>query len=176
MEITYGGGASFQIKGDRQILLNPVGRAGQNDIVLHNSRRKDARQIVNGPGEYEIGGVLIISVESRSADRRLNHAVSVGDINVICLGTTEGIEAAEIEALGRADILLLPTDNLAGAERMIKVFEPRVTLPYGPHAAELCTAMGIKKATVEGHFAWNGLAKVPVATLLRPAGNGKKAA
>lgn len=174
MDITYLGEASFLIKGDRVVAINPGRDAPRADVALHSSRQKDRRLIVNGPGEYEIGGVLIVTVGTGPTGT-LSHAVEIGGLNVVHLGG-EAMSDREIAAFGEVDILILAARDLASAQRIVAVLEPRVVLPYGPGSEELSAALGVRDVQPESRFSWNGSGTPPKVVLLKPAGHKKRAA
>src|SRR4051812_27750565 len=82
-DISYVGGASFVVKGDRVIKIDPTSAVEKGEIALHSTRQKRGKLIVNGPGEYEIGGVLIATIEigERGAGT-LVHAIEMGGLTV----------------------------------------------------------------------------------------------
>ena len=177
MEIIYLDGATFQIKGDRTVTVNPP-PAMAVDIVLHSVRQKSSKQIVNGPGEYEIGGVLIATVEvgPRQA-ATLVHGVEVGGVNVVHLGMGEPeLDERAFDALGAVDVLLVNADEPAAAQAAVRNLEPRIVIPFGPKAAELCAALGVKEPRAEPRFSWNGLSAAPKAVLLKATRSRKRAA
>lgn len=168
MEINYAGGEGFLLRADQVVAINPT-RGTKADIVLHGRRRNGRKLIVDGPGEYEIGGTLIATLQVGSgSDTALAHAVEIGGVNVVYLGhCPERLTAEHCDTLGRVDVLLVNTANLSAAERAVRDLAPRVVIPYGPHAAELCAAAGVKEARPEARFSWNGTGKAPKALLLR---------
>lgn len=174
MDISYAGGASFVIKGERTVVINPTGAAAKAHVVLHSERQRARKLIVNGPGEYEIGGVLIASVRS---GRSLAHAVEVNGINVVCLtGRCKDMDPSEMAALGRVDVLLVGADDLQAAREAVAALTPRVVIPFGTQAAEVCAAAGVKAVTPQPRFSWNGTGTPPKAVLLKAPGTRKRAA
>jgi L-ascorbate metabolism protein UlaG (beta-lactamase superfamily) len=97
---------------------------------------------VLGPGEYEIGGVLIIGVATfhdsvRGAQRGKNtvYVMEVDEMAVCHLGDLGHVLTAEqVEELGDVDVLLLPvggvsTINAPTAAEVVRQLEPRVVVP-----------------------------------------------
>jgi hypothetical protein len=82
----------------------------------------------------------------------------------------------EVLALGKIDVLLLPADDLRAAQSLVTDLVPRVVIPFGANAAELCAALGVPGATLESRFAWNGTAATPRAVLLKPVAARRRAA
>src|ERR687886_2335735 len=136
MEISYGGGASFLIKGERTVVINPVDKTVQADIVLRTDRKRATKLLVNGPGEYEIGGVLIASLASGD---RMVHAVEVDGINVVHVTPDERrLSERDLETIGKVDVLLVEAGDLRLAQTAVSDLIPRVIVPFGPHAVEVC--------------------------------------
>lgn len=177
MEITYLSGASFQIKADRIVALNPP-QGIAADVVLHSARQNSSKHIVNGPGEYEISGVLIFTVEAGPKDSAtLVHAIETGGVSIVHLGTPlHQLDKRALEALGRVDILLLNAEDLATAQEAVRDLEPRIVIPFGSRAPELCVALGVREPRAESRFSWNGLTTPPKAVLLKAPGARKRAA
>ncbi len=99
-------------------------------------------RLVTGPGEYEIGGVLIMGVATfhdnkKGADRGKNTAyvIEVGGISVCHLGDLGHILTAEqVEELDNVDVLLLPvggvsTIDAARAVEVVRQIEPQIVIP-----------------------------------------------
>jgi hypothetical protein len=178
MDIAYLGDHSFLVKGERIVAINPPAGTARPDIALHSRRQARSKEIVNGPGEYEIGGCLIVTVElgPREAST-LAHAIEVGGLNVVHLGTIIGALSDRAAAgLGRADVLLVNTDDLRAAQEAITNLTPRLVIPYGPHAAELCAVLGVKDARPQPRLSWNGITTQPKAVLLKPLATRRRAA
>ena len=99
-------------------------------------------RVVKGPGEYEIGGVLIIGIgtfhdNERGAKRGKNtvYLMEVDEIAVCHLGDVGHVLTAEqVEELGNVDVLLLPvggvsTINASTAAEVVRQLEPKVVVP-----------------------------------------------
>ncbi len=97
---------------------------------------------VTGPGEYEIGGVLIIGIatfhdEEKGGKRGKNtvYLMEIDEISVCHLGDLGHILTAEqIEEIGNVDIVLLPvggtsTINAPKAAEVVRQLEPKVVIP-----------------------------------------------
>lgn len=177
MEVTYQGSASFVLKSDTTVSINPQDGTPAT-IKLFSARQKSQKQIVNGPGEYEINGVLVITAETGSEGRRtLVHGVDLGGLNVVHLGTyTNRPDARSLDALGKVDVLIVGADDLGSAREAVTLLDPRVVLPFGSHAAALCAELGIKEPKPENRFLWNGVAAAPRAVLLKAGKSRRRAA
>lgn len=170
MDITYAGEASFVLKGERVVVINPAERNGQADITLFTRRRADRKLIVNGPGEYEIAGVLIATVPVGTG---LAHAVELDGINVLHLERGASLNDRDLAAIGKVDVLLIESEDLKQAQAAITDVTPRVVIPFGKHASEVCAAAGVKDAEPQARFSWNGITTPPRAVLLK-ASTGKR--
>ena len=150
VEITWLGRNCFRLKGrDGVVLTDPcppesgyaIGKQTANVVTISNrsepgySYREGitSAHILDAPGEYEVGGILVTGIATKRADGGRN-VVFVCEIDGIRIGhlglaTTQGIE--EIKDV---DILLFPAGGgnalggPAAADVMTKV-DPRVAIP-----------------------------------------------
>ncbi|MBA4180979.1 MAG: lactamase [Anaerolinea sp.] len=150
VEITWLGRNCFRLKGrDGVVLTDPcppesgysIGKQTANIVTISNrddpgySYREGvtSAHILDAPGEYEVGGILVTGIATKRADggRNVVFVCEIDGIRVGHLGlaTTQGIE--EIKDV---DILLFPaggSNSLGGAaaaDVMTKV-DPRVAIP-----------------------------------------------
>lgn len=159
MEIIWLGHSCFRIKGRQAtVITDPyspsLGYSLANpkaDIVTVSHQHEghsyvpgvegDPRPVL-GPGEYEIGGVLIIGVATfhdseRGAQRGKNtvYVMEVDEVAVCHLGDLGHVLTAEqVEELGGVDILLLPvggvsTINASTAAEVVRQLDPKVVVP-----------------------------------------------
>lgn len=102
----------------------------------------DAPKRVNGPGEYEIAGVLIVGIATyHDADggktRGTNtvYVIEIDDIAVCHLGDLGHLlTAAQVEEIDHVDVLLVPvggvsTINAPVAAEVVRQLEPKVVIP-----------------------------------------------
>lgn len=95
-----------------------------------------------GPGEYEIGGTLVIGVATfhdnvRGRDRGKNtvYIVEMDGISICHLGDLGHVLTAEqVEEIGNVDVLLLPvggvsTINASMAAEVTRKLEPKAVIP-----------------------------------------------
>jgi hypothetical protein len=165
MEITYAGANSFVLKGERTVVINPSASTERADIPLYTRRQKSKKLLINGPGEYEIGGVLVTSV---ALGDDLVHAVEVDGINVLHLtGDARKLTDRDLSAIGKVDILLVEAAELKQAQNAVSDLTPRVVIPFGAHAAEVCATSGVKDAQPQARFTWNGVTAPARAMLLK---------
>lgn len=159
MVITWYGAACFKIQsGDRTIVIDPfskeVGRTPPRfkaDIVtlshahahIQSESIPENPVIIDGPGEYEVGGVMIYGTETHhdaagGKELGLNTAYlfEIEDIKVCHLGFfgEEKLRGETIEALGEVDILFVPvggdtTIGAVSAKKIVQEIEPRIVIP-----------------------------------------------
>jgi L-ascorbate metabolism protein UlaG (beta-lactamase superfamily) len=157
MEIYWLGHGTFRLRGkEATVVTDPappstgykIGKIAA-DIVSISSDDPDVNnraaiqgepKFITGPGEYEIGGVLLTAVRTnhdKGADGRKNVAFvfDIDDIHICHLGSIDQVpHADDVEFLGAADILLLPigggkTLNVAQAAETISVLDPKIVIP-----------------------------------------------
>lgn len=119
----------------------------QADVVFVSSEHKDhngfenisAKEgepfLINGPGEYEFGGMHIQGLPIE----RLNSifVLNFEDFNICYLGVFEDKELAPdiMEAIGDVDILFVSVS--ANAEKIIAKIEPKIIIPMNYTKKEL---------------------------------------
>jgi L-ascorbate metabolism protein UlaG (beta-lactamase superfamily) len=162
MELIWYGHACFRLK-DRNITLitDPYDKSvGFNlprpkaDIVTvshespHHSYLAGVKgdfKVIDGPGEYEIGGVFItgvnLSTSKKSANDdtllRLNnvYVIYMDNVAVCHLGDLNQIPTqSQVEDMGSIDVLLVPVGgynalNAAQAAEVISLIEPLIVVP-----------------------------------------------
>jgi len=97
---------------------------------------------VKGPGEYEIGGVMIIGMptfhdgeKGKTKGKNTIYLIEIDDISVCHLGDLGHVLTAEqAEELGDIDVLLVPvggvsTINASGAAEVVRQLEPKIVVP-----------------------------------------------
>lgn len=160
MEITWYGLSCFRLteRGLATVVTDPydhtvVGFSPlklRGDIVTishaapgHNfeSAVKPKQRIIDGPGEYEIGGVFITAVQTNGTKRgkdELRNTLYVFDydgLNIAHLGDLSLVPSqAQIEALGNVDVALVPVGggrglNAAKAAEVVSLIEPGIVIP-----------------------------------------------
>ena len=160
MEITWYGHSCFRIteRGQTTVICDPydpqsVGYAPlkiKADIVTvsHESPNhsylkgvKGDPYVINGPGEYEIGGIFITGLQTDKRKKRENNQVNTlyliefGGINIVHLGDMLHVPSqTEVESLGPVHIALVPVGgngslNAAKASEAISLFEPNIVIP-----------------------------------------------
>jgi L-ascorbate metabolism protein UlaG (beta-lactamase superfamily) len=155
MEIFWLGHGCFRLRGrDATVLTNPCPPSTgyklnkvTADIVLVSRRtpENDYRagvagtpKYVQGPGEYEIAGVLIEGVHTDPPTRQPRNTAYVfdlDDVRVCFLGDIAQVPAAdEVESLAAADVLIVPVGgggalDAEKAAETVSLLEPKLVLP-----------------------------------------------
>lgn len=170
MVITYHGVAFCKVsQGDTTIAFAPISKGASrtvsksgSDIALVPHASPDFSGVesvtlgtkvpfvIDGPGEYEVGGVAIRGFETAGPEGTRNTLYSVlwDDIVFCHTGAYGGgdLSARVIEDLPEVDVLILPL-SYAGAPstrdfvRLVKHVEPKIILPLAdtPHDPVLAT-------------------------------------
>ena len=99
-------------------------------------------RIIEGPGEYEVAGVLIAGVRTYHDDkhgqergRNTAFVIELEDVRLCHLGDLGHIPTAEQrEAMSDIDVLMVPvgghsTIDAAGAAEVISLLEPKIVIP-----------------------------------------------
>ncbi len=159
MEIRWLGHACFRIKGRQTtVITDPyspnlgysLGKATANIVTVSHQHPGHSYtdgvggnpRKVTGPGEYEIGDVIIIGIatfhDNDGGSQRGKNTVylmEVDEVSVCHLGDLGHILTNEqVEELGEVDVLLLPvgglsTINAAMAAQIVRQLEPKVVIP-----------------------------------------------
>jgi L-ascorbate metabolism protein UlaG (beta-lactamase superfamily) len=163
VDLSWLGHACFRLRGrDVTILTDPYGSDGwgypdlvtsANIVTISNDHPHHAAlsgvdgspRVLRGPGEYEIGGVLIWGVRtsrprdaaaSGSATRNTAFILQVEELTVCHLGdlATAPLSAEELTHIKDADVLLVPvggncTINATQAAAVVSQVEPKLIVP-----------------------------------------------
>ena len=115
-----------------------------HDAPSHNYIQavKGASHILNGPGEYEIGGVFITAVQTdghgkKKSDQPRNtlYVFDYNGLTIAHLGDLMQVPTqAEVEALGTVNVVLIPVGgggglNAAKAAEIVGLLEPNIIIP-----------------------------------------------
>lgn len=148
MEIAIAGGNSIRIKGKNVILVaDPAPKSGPADITLAlkkgiaPQRAEGVRLAINGPGEYEVGGVKITGVETGG------EVVFTGEVDGVkfVLGLASALE----KALSKLDETQVAIINVSGNfnPQIITGLGPNIGLLYGPQKDQALSDLGKKGLT-----------------------------
>ncbi len=157
MELTWYGLACFRIS-DRplKVVTDPYGPDTglslprlRADVVTvsherpgHNYIRavSGVRKVINGPGEYEVGGVFITGIRTwhrggKNGEPNTVFLFEYGNLTICHLGDLGYVpKQEEIEQLGEVSVLLVPigghqTLNGAEAAEVVSLIEPAYVIP-----------------------------------------------
>jgi L-ascorbate metabolism protein UlaG (beta-lactamase superfamily) len=161
MEITWYGQSCFRFteRGMATVVTDPFDHKSigysplklKADIVTvshdapgHNNTDavKGVSHVIDGPGEFEIGGVFITGVQTDAGGKKakgvLRNTLYVFDydgITVAHLGDLKNVPTqAEVEALGTVNVVLVPVGgggglNAAKAAEVVSLLEPNLVIP-----------------------------------------------
>ena len=159
MEITWLGHACFKIRGkDATVITDPVDRktgydpAKQTANVVtishsHGSHTSVSSiggdpKIVDGPGEYDIAGVLITGISTfhdsaggKKRGKNTVYLIEMEDLTICHLGDIGHVPtAAQVEQLSNAQVLLIPvgggnTLDASAAAETISLIQPKIVIP-----------------------------------------------
>ncbi len=167
MEITWLGYSCFRIKGSRTtVVTDPyapnlgysLGKPAARIVTVSHQHAAHSYvagvdgqpRAINGPGEYEIGDVLIIGMatyhdqtEGKERGKNTVYLMDIDEVAVCHLGDLgHALTSGQVEKLGNVDVLLLPvggvtTIDAAVAAQIVRQLEPKVVIPMHYKTAEL---------------------------------------
>ena len=159
MDITWLGHSCFRLKGSHAtVITDPyspeigysLGKTSANIVTLSHQHPGHCYakgvgggpKIVERPGEYEIGGVLIIGIgtfhdKEKGGSRGKNtvYLLGIDEVTICHLGDLGHMLTDEqVEEIDDVDILLLPvggvsTINAAAAAAVVRQIEPKIVIP-----------------------------------------------
>jgi L-ascorbate metabolism protein UlaG (beta-lactamase superfamily) len=156
MELTWYGLSCFRLndRGLASVVTDPYNsRLGlpslklRSDVVTishdakgHNNARavSGKKHTLNGPGEYEIGGVFITGIATAQEAKTTHNVLYLFDykgLTVAHLGDMEKVPTqTQIEALEQVNVLLVPVGggnslNAAQAAELVSMLEPNIVIP-----------------------------------------------
>lgn len=138
---------------------------------------------LDGPGEYEIGGVFITGIATPSKTGKFNNIIYVFNYNGVTIAHLGDIgdvpSQKQIEDLEMVNILLVPVGggsslNAARAAELVSMLEPNIVVPMHYQAPGLTTAldpldkflkeMGVTEAKREPSLKLSGAEGLPQET------------
>ncbi|MGD8620412.1 MAG: MBL fold metallo-hydrolase [Anaerolineales bacterium] len=160
MDITWHGLSCFRIieRGMISVVTDPYDpKVGLSELKLradvvtishdapgHNYTKavKIARRVIDGPGEYEIGGVFITAIRMKAKSSKKNetqentlYVFDYDGLSVAHLGDLDSVPSqAQIEDLGAVDVALVPVGgggalSPSEAAEVISLIEPSIVIP-----------------------------------------------
>lgn len=160
-EIEYKGGNGVVVATKKtQVIIDPkLSVNGLKDVTVTDAvelatearflvNSKDAKLVVEGPGEYEIGDISIRGIRATrhidtSADEPVStiYRLEIGDVRIAVLGNiAPKLNEDQLEEIGVVDIVVIPvggngyTLDAVSAATIIRQIDPRVVIPI--HYAE----------------------------------------
>ncbi len=138
---------------------------------------KGVTHVIQGPGEYEIGGVFIIGVatydQTREVPRRnVVYVLDYNTLTVAHLGDLDHVPSQSmIDALGPVDIALVPVGGGGGlssgqAAEVISLLEPSIVIPMHFQTPDL---RGLELDPVDRFLKEMGLNSIETQAMLRIA-------
>jgi len=180
MDIQYLGHSSFKIQGKNiSLVIDPfspdeVGLSFpkvKSEIVLvthdhldHNRTDlvEETRMVIDSPGEYEIGGVTVIGIDSfhdnkKGALRGKNtiYSIEVDDIVICHLGDLgHKLSEKQISEIGMVEVLMVPVGGVytIGPEEAVSVvqsIEPKYIIPMHYRVEKLKLSKASEMAGVD---------------------------
>lgn len=161
-DIQYLGHSCFRLRGrDGVVITDPydrsvgldIGRPSANVVTVSHDHQdhtnvdavKPTREktfTINGPGEYEVGGILISGVRTyhdkkhgAELGRNTVYVIHIDDVVFCHLGDLgHELTTHQIDEIGSVDVLFVPvgggeTINSAEAASVISQIEPRIVVP-----------------------------------------------
>jgi L-ascorbate metabolism protein UlaG (beta-lactamase superfamily) len=168
MDITWYGLSCFRIneRGRATVVTDPYnGNMGlpalklkadivtiSHDAAGHNHAEavQGHSHVIEGPGEYEIGGVFVTGTATREkigATRNVLYLLDFEGLRVAHLGDIVELPTqSQIEELGEVNILLLPVGggkslNAVQAAELVSMFEPNIVIPMHYKTPQLTVAL-----------------------------------
>jgi L-ascorbate metabolism protein UlaG (beta-lactamase superfamily) len=148
MDITYLGQGSVRLstRGLTVVFDPHTGTKVSGEVVLVSSpevtiERSGARMVIETPGEFEVGGSLIVGVPVRlhideAGERGTAYLVSTEGIRTLVLGNVAPeLSGDQLEALGKVDVLIIPvgghglTLDSDAAATLVGQLEPKYVIP-----------------------------------------------
>ena len=172
MDITWLGHSCFKIKGRQGVVITDpyspnLGYSLDKPTahIITVSHQHDGHSYVHGidgapklvtrPGEYEIGGILIIGITTfhdmeggQKGGRNTIFLIEVDEVSVCHLGDLGHVlTVGQVEEIDDVDVLLLPvggvsTIDAATAAEIIRQLEPKVVVPMHYKTPALSRQLG----------------------------------
>jgi L-ascorbate metabolism protein UlaG (beta-lactamase superfamily) len=159
MEINWLGYSCFRIKGSKAtVITDPyspnsgysMGKQTANIVTVSHRHPEHSflsaiggePRVINGPGEYEISGVMVIglstfhdSEKGKTRGKNTVYLMEIDELSVCHLGDLgHALTAEEAEDLGNIDILMIPVGGVSTitasvASETVRQLEPKVVIP-----------------------------------------------
>lgn len=170
MELVWIGHSCFRLRGkEATVITDPCNKSSGYDLARatadlvtvsnahphHNASSEVIGDptVLEGPGEYEVRGVIVTGVRTDSprsnGHRNTAYIIDVDDVRICHLGDLANLPSTEqIEIMKAADVLLVPvgghcTIGAPEAVEVISQIEPKLVVP-------MHYATDVSKAELEG--------------------------
>lgn len=145
MEIALVSKNSLRIKGKYAVLsVDPSDKSESNAALLLNKDEKvnlaGSEIVIDGPGEFETGGIKITGVRQ---DSNLVYSMIVDSVSVL-LGKVTALEKIHTK-LKEANIVVVNCDNVVDAS-FLSTLVINVIIFYGEKSVDVCKAFGQENA------------------------------
>ena len=165
MNITWNGGTFFNLSTQKDknsnnidIAIEPVNSKNKENIILLKSDKVTNGQLkagakpflISGPGEYEIGGVFVQSIDTQT--KKPFYLIESEEITVCYISSLKQ-EDVNLE-LNNIDILIIDingssSDRAKEVAKIVAQVEPKIVIPMGYNNSkqldEFLKVMGIEK-------------------------------
>lgn len=124
MDIHAIGDSSFRLTGKTMTVAFFPPKAIKSDIVISEKETgHEARKVIFGPGEYEIGGVSVFAYT-------FGYFVELDEVRVFYALSADAVPSEDdISKIGEVDILLVPVGT--ETEKYVSKITPSVVIPFG---------------------------------------------
>ncbi len=159
MDISWLGHSCFRIKGSQSVVITDpyspslgysLGEPTARIVTVSHQHPGHSYvqgvggepRLVTGPGEYEIGGILILGIAAfhdgeQGGERGRNtiYLMEVDEVSICHLGDLgQVLTVGQVEEIDNVDVLLLPvggvsTINAPMAAEVVRQLEPKVVVP-----------------------------------------------
>jgi L-ascorbate metabolism protein UlaG (beta-lactamase superfamily) len=159
MEITWLGHACFRLKGSQAtVITDPyppdlgysLGKQTARVVTVSHQHPGHSYiagiggepKVIKGPGEYEIGGILVIGLPTfhdgdggKQRGKNIVYLIEVDEVAICHLGDLGHVlTTQQVEEIGNVDVLLVPvggvsTINASLAAEVVRQLEPKIVVP-----------------------------------------------
>jgi L-ascorbate metabolism protein UlaG (beta-lactamase superfamily) len=159
MEITWLGHACFRLKGSQAtVITDPyppdlgysLGKQTARVVTVSHQHPGHSYiagiggepKVIKGPGEYEIGGILVIGMPTfhdgdggKQRGKNIVYLIEVDEVAICHLGDLGHVlTTQQVEEIGNVDVLLVPvggvsTINASMAAEVVRQLEPKIVVP-----------------------------------------------
>jgi L-ascorbate metabolism protein UlaG (beta-lactamase superfamily) len=159
MEITWLGHSCFRLKGSQAtVITDPyppdlgysLGKQTARIVTVSHQHAGHSYvggiggepKVIKGPGEYEIGGILVIGLPTfhdgdggKQRGKNIVYLIEVDEVAICHLGDLGHVlTTQQVEEIGNVDVLLVPvggvsTINASMAAEVVRQLEPKIVVP-----------------------------------------------